>query len=103
MSIVDSSSSVEIKVLFFARARELAGVSSATVKVASGTSAIDAYLDTVLNLYPALEPLARHCALAVNLEYISGIGGDSSDAERPPSKILAQGDELAVIPPISGG
>lgn len=92
-------SEVSVRVLFFARARELAGVSSATVEVPTGTLPAAAFSDVVIPRYPGLGPLAAYCALAVNLEYVSG-GPADSDLQCAP---LADGDELAVIPPISGG
>jgi molybdopterin converting factor subunit 1 len=87
---------VEVRVLFFARARELAGVTAATVRVPPNTTPRAALTDVLLPQYPALVPLAPHCALAVNLEYASA-------DPAAPAPALRDGDELAVIPPISGG
>lgn len=94
---------IEIRILFFARARELCGTSSTCVKVHAGVTAVDVLLDTVLKLYPKLEPLIHHCALAVNLEYVPGLEENIGHGNRPVSTVLQHGDELAIIPPISGG
>ena len=41
--------------------------------------------------YPGLERLLPRCALAHNGEYVRGV------------QLLAGGDEVALIPPVSGG
>lgn len=90
MTSPSPSDGISVRVLFFARARELTGVPSTSLTLSRDTSP-RAALQRLVASYPALAPLAPHCALAVNLEYASG------DA------VLRDGDELAVIPPISGG
>jgi molybdopterin converting factor subunit 1 len=87
-----TTETVRVRILFFARARELAAAQSADLEIPADTTPRDALQCFVLPRYPALQPLAPHCALAVNLEYV---GEDA--------KCLCDGDELAVIPPISGG
>lgn len=84
-------SEIVVRVLFFAHARELAGTSATTLTLTSPTTPHQA-LALLVASYPSLSPLAAHCALAVNLDYCS--------ADAAP---LAHDDELAVIPPISGG
>lgn len=83
---------MDVKVLFFARARELAGCSEATLSVPRGaaTSALPALL---LQAYPKLDQVLSSCLLSLNLDYVD------ADAPRP----LQAGDEIGVIPPISGG
>jgi len=83
---------MEVKVLLFARARELAGCSEATLSVPQGsdTAALRALL---LAAYPKLDQVLGSCLLSLNLDYID------ADAPRP----LQAGDEVGVIPPISGG
>lgn len=83
---------MEVKVLFFARARELTGCSEAalSVPVGSETSALPQLLAAA---YPALQQVLGSCLLSLNLEYV--------DADAPRS--LKPGDEVGVIPPISGG
>lgn len=88
---------IEVRVLFFARARELTGSSSDTIRVPPGTFPREALRIAVLPKYPALNVLAPFCAIAVNLDYIPS--EDSIEKQIP----LTNGDELAVIPPISGG
>jgi molybdopterin converting factor subunit 1 len=90
------SAPITVRVLFFAAAKELVGVSSIVIEVEPETTPFQALNNILVPNYPALAPLASHCALAVNLEYAVA----SKEGHSPP---LRDGDELAVIPPISGG
>lgn len=83
---------MDLKVLFFARARELAGCSAAVLSVPDGsdTSALPQLLAAA---YPQLQQVLGSCLLSVNLMYV--------DEQAP--KPLQPGDEVGVIPPISGG
>ena len=81
---------ITLKVLFFAAAREEAGTSEVSLAVAAGTDT-EALRATLLARFPALEPLLPRCALARNSSYVEGVA------------TLAHGDEVAVIPPVSGG
>ena len=79
-----------ITVHLFAAAKDLAGNPTATVDLPAGATVAD--LRTGLsNRFPALAQLLARSAVAVNQEY----------AEE--SVVLSPGDELAVIPPVSGG
>ena len=81
-----------VTVLFFARGRELAGVSDIAVKLqdAADTKQLLKY---VLNKYPKLSEIVASTVLSLNQEYLD------SDQSVP----LKEGDEVAVIPPVSGG
>ena len=54
-------------------------------------SATPALVDALAGAYPQLEKLLPRCALAVNGEYVRDVTS------------LAEGDEVAVLPPMSGG
>mmetsp|Transcript_2011 Transcript_2011/g.3071 ORF Transcript_2011/g.3071 Transcript_2011/m.3071 type:complete len:84 (-) Transcript_2011:512-763(-) len=79
-----------VRVLFFARSRELTGVREANVDLQPGSDS-SALLEEIKRRYPQLSDLLQFAAFAVNLDYIS----------KP--TVLKHGDEFAVIPPISGG
>lgn len=94
MSAASPSGTVTVTVLFFARARELAKTSSLSLSLPEGTTALAAFKEHILTQLPEVAVLADHCVLALNQEYIA------ADAPATP---LRNGDELAIIPPISGG
>jgi len=78
--------------LFFAKSREIAGVSDKEYNIPEGTTSTQ-LIDIVLADIPALRDTLQVSLLAVNLEYL----------ERGQSITLHQNDEIAIIPPISGG
>ncbi|XP_019084052.1 PREDICTED: molybdopterin synthase sulfur carrier subunit [Camelina sativa] len=90
IEVDDTSSSVEIKVLLFARARELTGVPDLTLKMPSG-STTQKCMDELVLKFPNLKEVRSCVVLALNEEYTTD------------SAIVQHRDELAIIPPISGG
>ncbi|MCZ6689654.1 MAG: molybdopterin converting factor subunit 1 [Planctomycetota bacterium] len=81
---------MEVRVLLFASVRQSAGGDEIRIDVPDGTTAGD-LLDRLREKIPALEGLADRIKLAVNEEFV-----DRSYEIQP-------GDEVAVIPPMSGG
>jgi molybdopterin synthase catalytic subunit len=81
---------VHIRVRLFAIQRELAGTREVTLELADGADVADAWTALVA-LHPALAPGRDSVRYARN-----GVYAD-------PTTALADGDELAMIPPVSGG
>lgn len=75
---------------FFASLRERLRASAAERQFAAGTTVGEAW-EALCAEYPEIAPLGASMAFAVNREYVER-------AHR-----LADGDELALIPPVSGG
>ena len=74
----------------FARLREVTGASELTRTVADGSTAGDAWQALVVE-FPALADHTRSLSVAVNEEYARM------------SAALRDGDEVAFLPPVSGG
>lgn len=83
---------MDVRVLFFARSRELAGTSEATLTLQPGSTTA-ALMQQLLKQYPQLEQLQGSFVFSLNQEYLAP--GEEQQ--------LKAGDEVAVIPPISGG
>lgn len=80
---------IAVRVRLLARLRELAGVDAAELKVAPGSRAADVY-DALRAAHTGL-PAAEGVRAAVNHEFVDW------DAA------VDEGDEIAFIPPVSGG
>ena len=81
---------MKIRVLFFARCRDITGCREAEMSVSQGTT-VEGLRCALLTRYPELEGLSRALSVAVNREYA------------PDSTVLRSGDDVALIPPVSGG
>ncbi|MGH7177312.1 MAG: molybdopterin converting factor subunit 1 [Tepidisphaeraceae bacterium] len=81
---------MRINVKLFAALRDRAGTSEIVLELPIGASA-SAGMEAVVARHPAMRDLASRVAVAINREYA---GRDT---------ILHDGDELALIPPVSGG
>jgi molybdopterin synthase catalytic subunit len=81
---------MQITVRFFAIARERAGISEAILELPSG-SPLSAAADLLRQQFPALTDVISRAAFAVNRSYATA------------ATELHDGDEVALIPPVSGG
>ena len=79
-----------LRVRLFARARDLAGADSLAVELSPGATVGD-LRQRVAAVRPALAGLLPRCAVAVNSDF-------AEDA-----RTLAATDEVALLPPVSGG
>lgn len=85
--------SSQVEVLYFARSAEIAGTRSETISVPQEIRALQLW-NEIETLHPGLADVRDQVILAVRQEYVEL--GDQLLLLRP-------GDEVAVIPPISGG
>jgi molybdopterin converting factor subunit 1 len=81
---------VFVTVRLFARLREIAGASELRIEVPGGATAADAWA-ALSTRHPELEPYAGTVSCAVNEDYARMTTG------------LQDGDEVAFLPPVSGG
>ena len=81
---------MKVKLLLFAVLADIVGDSMRAIEVAEGTRAIDVWGDLRIR-HPELGPYERPPFTAVNEQYV--------DADT----LLNDGDEVAFIPPVSGG
>lgn len=81
---------MKIRVLLFAVLAQKAGVREMTLDLPEGASVGDA-LHRITEAHPAIADHRKGLSVAVNMSYV-GQG-----------QTLADGDELALIPPVSGG
>ncbi len=84
------AAAMQVTVRFFATAREAVGSGELKVRLAERATLRD-LLDAVLTRHPALEALEPSLLLAVNHEFAE------------PGTLLREGDEVAIMPPVSGG
>lgn len=81
---------MRIRVRFFAKHREVVGRGEETYMVAEG-STLGAAIGTILGRHPELKAMIRGSVYAVNQEL-------AAKAAK-----LEEGDEVAILPPVSGG
>ena len=81
---------MELKVRIFALYRERAGKNIVTVAVADGATVAD-LKDEVRRQIPNLAPPEVKIVVAVNTDYAD------------PDVVLQSGDDVCLIPPVSGG
>lgn len=84
--------SVKVNVLFFAKAREIVGKTEAVITILKGDLSYPELLDTISEEFN-LNDIKANVILAVNESFCS-----STDFIH-----LREGDNVAVIPPLSGG
>ncbi|NXK82448.1 MOC2A synthase, partial [Amazona guildingii] len=83
----------QVTVLYFARSAELAGLRSETLSVPQQITALQLW-EEIIKVHPRLAVIQDQVVFAVRQEYV--LLGDQL-------LVLQPGDEVAIIPPISGG
>ena len=81
---------MHVTIRLFARLRELAGASDLTRELPEGSSAGDAW-NALIAEFPAMADYTRAISCAVNEDYARLTAA------------LKDGDEVAFLPPVSGG
>jgi molybdopterin synthase catalytic subunit len=81
---------IAVRVRLFARLREQAGFETEALEMAPGSTLGDVY-DSLRHNHPALEPNRQSVRGAINQEFSEW------------DTVVSQGDEVAFIPPVSGG
>jgi len=81
---------MRVNVLFFGALKDLRAREKESVEVADQATVAE-FLQTFLAIAPQLEKYAGSLAIAVNQEYAL------------PTQVLREGDEVALLPPVSGG
>ncbi|XP_039950458.1 molybdopterin synthase sulfur carrier subunit [Bactrocera neohumeralis] len=89
MSCVAEDNLVEVKVLFFAKAREISGLSSTTF-ITEQHIHVSKLLNQICQKF-AVDSIRDSCVIAINECYCDNLVN------------LQEGDEVAIIPAISGG
>lgn len=79
-----------IRVQFFAAVRERLECDEVPLDLPAGTTAAD-LVARLARDYPKAAPLLASVRVAANQEFV------------PAGHLLAEGDEVAIIPPLSGG
>jgi molybdopterin converting factor subunit 1 len=81
---------MQVSVRVFASFRETVGSSAVTLEVGDRPT-VRELLQALRERYPRLDPALNNAMVAVNLEYVG------------PDFELRDGDEVGIIPPVSGG
>ncbi len=84
------SSKIRLNVKFFSSARDAAGEKEIEVEVDKNMT-VEKLLDYLMDKYSGLDNLKKQLIIAVNKDTVSK------------NKMLEDGDEVAVLPPVSGG
>jgi molybdopterin converting factor subunit 1 len=79
-----------VQVLCFAQLRDHVGEADCALALPEGARGEDV-LAELRQRHPRIGPLLDVCRLAVNWEYVAG------------DVMLRDGDEVAILPPVSGG
>ena len=85
-----AGATIRVSLLLFASVAEVAGERMREMRVPEGATARGLFEQLAAEV-PALAGRVDHVSFARNQEFV------------PPDTVLADGDELAVIPPVSGG
>jgi len=81
---------IKITILYFAHASDIAGKKMENIKIQSNTKISDLFLHLITK-YPRLKEMEKSLQISVNREIVKK------------NFKIKDGDEIALLPPISGG
>lgn len=81
---------MQIRVLFFGQLKDIIGASEEQIQVEQGAS-LESLFDGYARRFPRLAAMRAAIVVARNREFAG------------PATLLADGDEVAFLPPVSGG
>jgi molybdopterin converting factor subunit 1 len=87
---MSTTTNIRITLLYFANVRDATGIRMESIDLSKDTS-IREMLSKILLLYPKLKRMLNIIHISVNYQIVSL------------NTILQDGDEVALLPPISGG
>ena len=82
---------MELRILFFSVLRDLVEAEEIAFEAPAGVSDVGGMLEALYAKWPALREWDSRIRVAVDLEYV--------DRDHP----VAEGQEIAVMPPVQGG
>src|SRR5579864_4971660 len=81
---------MRVKVLLFGQLKDITGLHEESLELPPGAT-LSAVMTHYTNLYPKIQGLSAAIACSINQEYAQG------------SSVLKEGDEVGLLPPVSGG
>lgn len=81
---------MSVKILFFATIRDRAGTKSLEIEISEGTT-VQGLKDQIARDYPNLKQSMQAVLISINREYAFD------------EAVVADGSEIAMFPPVSGG
>ena len=81
---------MKVTVLLFAKAQQIVGADSIELEL-EDSPRVQSVLDVLEDQYPAMSDFLGLCVVAINHQYA------------PSRRRIEEGDEVAIIPPVSGG
>jgi molybdopterin converting factor subunit 1 len=81
---------MKVTTKFFAAIKDVVGTAEVELELPAGMTAGDLF-QRYCQQYPTLNRYAHNMMISVNLDFV------------PPETLLHDGDEIAFIPPVSGG
>lgn len=90
---MEEEESVHVRVLFFAKSRELSGLNECSLEISKKKNLCSEVINYICDKFD-LNIIKNNVIIALNSEYCDDLNAVLE---------IKNGDEIAVIPPISGG